>query len=258
MVLGELVVRGLGEYDADGNFKIGKNTLRPYTLPVTTSQQKIDQLLKNYEKARVLYDPLLGWTSAASMVSEDSLYYYNSLGVRVPALDKDYPFSISKDTFRIVLIGNSFTHSDEVPYEKSWPFFLEETLNRANFKVQAINLGVSGYGMDQAYLRWKTFGKKFSPDLVIFGLQMENVRRNVNLIRPVYHPSTDMVLSKPRFILENDSLHLINIPPVKPEKIPNILADFEQWHLSKHEYFYNADDYKEHWYLKIKFIAFSP
>ena len=47
--------------------------------------------------------------------------------------------------------------------------------------TEIINLGVSGYGMDQAFLRWQKLGKKFKPDLVIFGLQMENVRRKALL-----------------------------------------------------------------------------
>ena len=255
LFFGEITVRYIGSEDIDGNFVIGSVTIRPYSLPVRTVQKNIDQFLSNKEESQVEYDPLLGWTNAPGCVSKDGLYIHNAQGIRVPESKREYSYEHSKDTFRIVFIGDSFTHGNEVVFEKSWPYLIEKKLNRAGLVAQIINLGVGGYGMDQAYLRWKTLGKKFQADLVVFGLQMENVRRNVNIIRPVYFPAANLAFSKPRFILTDDSLELINVPPIAPNEIPNLLANFEKWPLSSHEYFYKRDDYKPRWYLKSKFIA---
>jgi len=44
--MAEIVVRSWGSYDPDGNFIIGETVLKPYRLPVVTSQQKIDTYLQ--------------------------------------------------------------------------------------------------------------------------------------------------------------------------------------------------------------------
>ena len=64
--------------------------------------------------------------------------------------------------------------------------------------------GFSAYAMDQAFLRWKTLGRKYSPDIVLFGFQAENVNRNVNMLRAFYVAGTGIPFSKPRFILSNE------------------------------------------------------
>ena len=145
---------------------------------------------------------------------------------------------------RIAVFGDSFTHGDEVPFEQTWEHYLEAALKKNGFAAEVLNLGVPGYGMDQAFLRWREFGHKFSPDLVIFGLQMENVKRNLNLIRPVFYRGTDLPFSKPRFLLNGDRLDLINVPAVPPEELPELLMNIDAWRFAKHEYFINLEDYR--------------
>ncbi len=256
LIVGETTIRIIGEYDFDGNFHFGKRTLRPYRLPLNTAQKNINQYLKEKNSARVVYDSLLGWTNASNHRSADGMYVYNSLGIRVPSSKIEFNYPKPTDTLRILLLGDSFTHGEEVGYENTWAAKLEVNLNKSGMPTQVINLGVGGYGMDQAFLRWKKLGKLFNPDVVIFGLQMENVRRNVNLMRSVYTPTANIVFSKPRYILDGDDLEIINMPTVPPEQVPGVLADFEKWELSSYEYFYNSADYQPSLFLKSKFISF--
>jgi len=68
--------------------------------------------------------------------------------------------------YRIALIGDSFTFSDEASYEESWSYKLERKLRP---QVQVLNFGVSGYGIDQAYLRYKRDVRPWHPDIVVLG-----------------------------------------------------------------------------------------
>jgi hypothetical protein len=113
--------------------------------------------------------------------------------------------------------------------------------------VEVLNFGVSAYGMDQAFLRWSKLGRRFSPDIVLFGLQLENVRRNVNLLRPLYDVTArdSFPFSKPRFVLTSNGLQPINVPVVPPAELPELFREIESWPLLKHEFFYRPQDYRE-------------
>lgn len=256
MIVGEIAIRLLGQYDFDENFQVGKITFRPYKLPVNSAEKYIGQLLQEKEKAIIQYDSLLGWAPRPLSRSADGLYIYNAQGVRVGDQNILFSDTVSQDTFRIVLIGDSFTHGSEVVYEKSWGYLLEKKLNKNGIPAQVINLGVGAFGMDQAYWRWESIGKQFNSDLVIFGLQFENVRRNVNLFRSIYTPTAHIPLSKPRFILDENKLKIINQPPVPPDQVVDVLSDFENWELATHEYFYRPQDFRSSVVFKSKFIAF--
>jgi hypothetical protein len=103
--------------------------------------------------------------------------------------------------------------------------------------VEVLNLGGPGYGMDQAFLRWRKHGKPLKPDIVIFGFQKSNVKRNMNILRFLYSPDTGVIFSKPRFVLDGEHLQLINVPTLQPEALINMLKDFNSLELKDHEFF---------------------
>jgi hypothetical protein len=72
------------------------------------------------------------------------------------------------------------------------------------------NYGVGGYGTDQAYLRFVK-NTRDSAKIVILGIFPENVLRNVNRYRYFLDARTVFSL-KPRFVLENDHLRLVELP----------------------------------------------
>ena len=250
----EIGIRYLGRYDSNRNFIFGSTILKPYHLPIKSTKLLIDRYLSSIT-SRLQFDSDLGWAPRPNSKSDNGYYVYNSVGIRSEPIE--YSKTPHKSTLRIAIFGDSVTHGDEVPFEETWGYYLENNLRERGIDAEVLNFGVSGYGMDQAFLRWEKMGYEFSPHVVIFGFQPGNVKRNVNLIRPLIHPKTAIPFSKPRFVEEEDKLRLINVPAVNPEKIPGLLMDLVNWDIAKYEYFYNPFDYEDHIWLRSKLIALA-
>jgi len=253
LIVGELGIRFIGHYDADGNFYVRYRRLRPYHPQITATKETIAQKLYA-PSITLIYDSLLGWRPKPGSKSGNGLLNYNSVGIR--SAPSEYSLLPRKDIVRIAIFGDSFTHGDEVPFEQTWGHYLENALKKNGVAAEVINFGGPGYGMDQAFLRWREFGYKFSPDMVILGLQMENVKRNVNLIWPMYGRA-HLPFSKPRFLLNGEHLELVNVPTVPPEKLPELMGSLENWHLAKYEHFFTPEDYKVRPWHTSKFLCLA-
>ena len=132
-------------------------------------------------------------------------YRANSQGIR-----SSYEYNVSPDKHkaRIAVFGDSFSHADDVPNDSAWTAILEES--SANLEV--LNFGVPGYGTDQALLRYRNVGTKFSPDISILGVMSENLNRNLNVFIPFYRHES-WPATKPRFLLnKNGELELLSNP----------------------------------------------
>jgi hypothetical protein len=96
----------------------------------------------------------------------------NSRGLR----DKEYEINKPKDTFRIAVIGDSFTMSSGVEIEESYHALLEEWLNKdeGGINYQFINFGTGGYSLRQYWgvIRDKAF--EYDPNLIIVGFCPSN------------------------------------------------------------------------------------
>jgi hypothetical protein len=157
-------------------------------------------------------DSLLGWslTPGAEGVSRRTgapvEYQINSLGLR----GRETGYQKPKDIFRIVVVGDSRTFGWGVPIEKHFTTLLE-----GYFKgVEVINLGVSGYGVDQELLRLRQEGFRFEPDLVIAYVAHYGGNRHMHTMR--------WGSAKPRFVLRPDSLVLTNSPVRRVREAPSL------------------------------------
>ena len=206
----ELAVRGVGYADEDGNFWVRGRRLPPHRLPV----RRHAATTRNLDSVAYLQgNPLTGWSIRPGGRTSGGLFYANADGIRTGSDRPDYTPRASAGITRILLLGDSFTHGDGVRWEETWAYQLKRELNDRGQQVEVINLGVGGFGIDQSVLRWRALGRRFSPDLVIFGLQMENIFRNLTLIRILYYIHTEIPFTKPRFVLDGDSgLRVINQP----------------------------------------------
>lgn len=238
-VLLELSVRALADVDDDGNVLVLGRRLEPYRPPA----ERVARLAQRFEgeSAFLVYDAATGWSPKPSSMSDDGLYHYDEGGRRVAPAPADPP----EDAPRVGLFGDSFVHGDDVPWEASLAGHLEQGFVRAGRPVHVLNFGVPGYGMDQALLRFLEQGRIAELDIVVFGFQSENVNRNVNLVRCLMWWRTGLPFSKPRFVLTDGELELVNRPPVPPESLPDVLRELESWDLLRYESFYDPDDYRE-------------
>jgi hypothetical protein len=248
----EITVRIMGEFDPSGNFYFKNRLIHPHEMPLKMVTERVAALQES-EDSIVTYHDVLGWAPRPGSESANGLYRYNSQGIRsTVGTYADHPDS---GTLRIALFGDSFTHGDDVPVEASWGAVLEEMLNQRGIRAEVLNFGVGGYGIDQAMLRFTQQGAAFSPHVVVFGFAPENLKRNLNLLRPLYDPRSGLPFAKPRFIVDGQGISLINVPVLPPEKLSATLRNIDNWELTPHEYFYDPADFRSSWWQSSKLLA---
>lgn len=73
------------------------------------------------------------------------------------------------NTYRILMLGDSFVHAIQVPERQTAHQILEDNLNRgdASPAVEVISGGVSGWGTGQQLRYYQTEGRNYQPDLVL-------------------------------------------------------------------------------------------
>ena len=250
--IAEVAVRATGRFDSAGNFVFKNRVIHPLKLPLAAVNENL-RLLHEPGRATIVHDPVAGWVPRPDSASANGLYRYNSQGLRSPvAAYADRPDS---GVLRLALFGDSFTHGDDVPYEDSFGATLERLLNERGRPAEVLNFGVGGYGLDQALLRYLGQGVAFHPDIVVMGFQPENLKRNLNLLRPLYDPRTTLPFFKPRYVVHDSTLRLINYPVPPPETVPGVLGDLANWDLLPFEHIYDPADYRDVWWRRSKLLA---
>jgi len=255
VLTGEILLRTISYKDIDGNVYIADRRIRPFQFPITSLKKKLSQY-KTKVTSYTDYDPDLGWAVRPNSQFGNGLYFSNSAGVRTSSSRQETALKPLPGVLRIAIFGDSFTHGDDVPYEETWGAILEKTMNKNGHQVEVLNLGGQGYAIDQAFLRWRKHGKPLNPDIVVFGFQNSNIKRNMNLIRMLYSPDTGIIFTKPRFILKDSALHLINIPTVPPQDLINVFNNWEEWELREHEFFFQKSNYSPHPLYKSRLASF--
>lgn len=187
------------------------------------------------------FDPELGWTNVAGArtgLSADRPFSYNSIGARSV---REYDPAPAPGVVRLACFGESFTHGDEVGDPDCWPALLES----GDPGIEALNFGVGGYGTDQALLRMERQGLH-GARVAVLGFMLENIGRNVNRYRPLWHPRTPTCIAKPRFIRTPAGLELVPIPyRSRAELISAVLEGRVIEDLREHEHW--SADSSPHW-----------
>jgi len=178
-----------------------------------------------------VFDVELGWTWAPSTASTDGPFAIDALGARGP---REYGFRPMPGKRRMITFGDSFTFGDEVPVEASFQWQMEE-LDPA---LEVLNFGVSGYGTDQALLRYERIGRGLSTDVASLGILLENIGRNVNRYRPLWNTLTGICVTKPRFVLSpQGSLELVPQPFASRSELRAAILDGSVLErVAEHEY----------------------
>jgi hypothetical protein len=164
------------------------------------------------------FDAELGWTVRRS--GRLPLYRANSQGIRA---DRDYAPEPPPGVLRIAAFGDSFVHGTEVANADTWP----ARLAGLRPDLEVLNFGVGGYGLDQAWLRYRRDGRPFHPHLAVIGLISEDAHRSVNRFRPFLAPRQLEPRAKPRFALREGELVLLPNPLPELDDYRELLEDEE-------------------------------
>ncbi len=96
---------------------------------------------------------------------------FNSLGLK----EDEFKTKKNKGTFRILVLGDSFTVGTNLKREHGYPKILEAILNNGREKrIEVINAGVDGWNPFQYAQYYKYYGRKIEHNLVIVGLFVGN------------------------------------------------------------------------------------
>lgn len=185
---------------------------RSYFLPPFHKPEEFPQVDTTTWYKYNVYDALLGW-SIGKLGSQPPYYSdhhgYRCSKDRYDALIANRVFHHDTTTWDIVCLGNSFTHGDEVSFEQTWPYQVEQLTGK-----KTLNLGVGGYGIDQAYLRYQQENPKAK--LVILAMVAGDLDRARTQI---YNLTVGGLKTKPMFVIENNTMQVVNQPALHGEAL---------------------------------------
>jgi lysophospholipase L1-like esterase len=162
-------------------------------------------------------DPLYGWSQIPNnefryqtkSVNFDTPVKINARGLR----ERDYEYQKPQGVYRILILGDSFIPSLEVPFDQIWHELLERKLNEGGLegKVEVIAAGVQGWSIDQQLLYYRHEGHKYNADLVLLQAFLSNdiTEADIPLNRMA---GGTLEYQKPYFKLANGKLELRNFP----------------------------------------------
>lgn len=144
-------------------------------------------------------DPELGWALRPNVVGLRSDEPWqadvrtNALGFR----DVEHAGKVS-GIIRVAVLGDSFVFGSGVRQDETLTHQLAARLG-PSFEV--VNLGVPGYGTDQALLTLRRWGPLLAPDVVLTGFFWNDIMENAS--PKIYE------MEKPRFLLSDGPLTLV-------------------------------------------------
>jgi hypothetical protein len=137
--------------------------------------------------------------------------------------------------------GDSYVEGAEVGAEDTWQAHFERLTGQA-----ILNLGVGGYGLDQAVLKFEKYGRQYPTRIAILGLYHQPYRRALSY-HPFYYFSNKDAYTfafKPVFVKNHDRFELLRPPCATPACVVEVLSqpDHEVWRrLAKYDHWYRVN-----------------
>jgi hypothetical protein len=159
------------------------------------------QTVANVEPDLMMFDPMLGWDfppNIAYTACDGTLCTHGPDGERRTCTAFAGTVALT--------YGDSFTYCDEVQDHQTWQTFLGMKLG-----ANVLNYGVSGYGTDQAFLKFHR-DRQQRARVAMLCILPENINRVVNIYRLFYNYYDRLALTKPRFIRDGQGFALIPNP----------------------------------------------
>lgn len=249
LVCSELAVRVLVQRTPEGDTINGmlllpKNweRMRDHYLAVWRKASGDHQEGMLSDGSYVVYDPDLGWSIGPNRRSANGLYFSNAQGLRAPRTGGSVPWSSA--TPWIAALGDSFTFGEEVAYEDTWVAQLAKLFEG---RVAVANFGVGGYGIDQAYLRYLRDARPRHPSVAMLSFISNNLFRSMIVYTFLNFPEWENPFSKPRLLVAEEGLRLVNVPTIPPAAIFSKSAISDLPYLS-YDMGYTPFEWRREWY----------
>jgi len=176
--------------------------LTSYILTVRDIINQIDAIA---ERRHTEYDPELGWVNKKNMYMPDLYGPGISLATNSQRFrnQKEIDIKVPKGKYRIFCSGDSFTLGYGVSDNHTWC----HRLTIIDPRLETVNMGQGGYGVDQAYLWFKRDGAMFERNMHILAFISDDF----------YRMQLDSFFGygKPKLRVENEQLRILNVPVPK-------------------------------------------
>lgn len=158
------------------------------------------------EKIHTEYDEQIGWRNIPNLYIQD-MYgkgKYLKTNSQFFRNDKDFKMNVPEGKTRIICSGDSFTFGYGVDNDHTWC----QQLISIDSRLETVNMGQGGYGIDQAYLWYKLNSSKLGHDIHIFTFITTDFHRMKS--------DSFLGYGKPVLSLKNNHLVVQNVPVPKP------------------------------------------
>ena len=168
-----------------------------------------------------IFDPELGWDS--------------------DPIARDY---VTTKRYLAQSYGDSLVAGAEVGPEDTWQAHFERLTGQA-----IVNLGVGGYGLDQAVLKFEKYARHYPTRIAILELYHQPYRRALSYYSFYYFENrTDFTfVFKPMFVKRDERFELIRPPCADAACLMEVLSnpDHEVWRsLARYDYWYQTNQEK--------------
>jgi hypothetical protein len=237
----EIIIRASSKTELTGTH-FGGTLLLPKDWEEVKARHRELLALVRDDISYFVVDDRLGWVPGRSRTSTEGLYSTSTEGFR--SAKAGVSLASRPGGPRIAIVGDSFTFGMEVPFESSWGALLERSLG-ANASV--LNLGVDGYGVDQAVLRYERDARAWKPAVAILGFINHDLVRSLSVYPFLSFPEWGLPFTKPRYVLDKGKLRLLTDRLESPARLfsTGSIADLP---FVGHDIGWNPDEWTHHSY----------
>jgi hypothetical protein len=148
------------------------------------------------------YDSLLGWVNKPNVYLRDLYGPGTYLRTNAQRFRSNHPFAenVPSGRVRVICSGDSFTLGYGVDNDHTWC----ERLRAQDRRIETVNMGQGGYGIDQAYLWYKRDGVALDHNVHLFAFITDDFSR---MKSPTFHG-----YGKPVLAIRNRVLTIENVP----------------------------------------------
>ncbi len=180
-----------------------------YRITAAPQKEKLKEVFKRVNQRPLMIDPKLGMIFkpyVETTLSNGTEYSVTQRSNRYGFLDRDRDWT-QKDanTYRILLLGDSYVEACQVEIKNKVHVLLEEKLNASlsgKKKIETVALGFSGMGTCNELAFYENLGRQFKADLVVLLFILNDYANNSPALQAInegWHP-----LKAPRYFLELD------------------------------------------------------